>query len=147
MKRGRKGKKNLTPALEDYLKTVYEIVQTQPVARVSTIARRMNVSFPSVTNAMKRLKELGYVDYEKYGLIQLTEKGKKRAEVLRSAQVDVREFLIKVLKLPEENAVKIACKIEHFMEEELLDRLREFTDIIVNVEKEGCDRLLKFLKS
>ena len=146
MRRGRKGKKNLTPALEDYLKTVYEIVQTQPVARVSTIARRMNVSFPSVTNAMKRLKELGYVDYEKYGLIQLTDKGKKRAEILKNAQVDVREFLIKVLNLPEEAATKVACKIEHFMEEDLLNRLREFTDIIASVEKDGCEKLLKFLK-
>jgi DNA-binding Lrp family transcriptional regulator len=71
MPRGRK--KTLTPALEDYLAVIQEILQKQPAARVSTIARKMGVSLPSVTNAMKRLAELGYVEYEKYGYITLTE--------------------------------------------------------------------------
>lgn len=78
MPRGRK--KTLTPALEDYLAVIQEILQKQPAARVSTIARKMGVSLPSVTNAMKRLAELEYVEYEKYGYITLTEKGKEEQD-------------------------------------------------------------------
>ena len=62
MPRGRK--KLLTPALEDYLVIIYEIILKDPAARVSSIARMLHVSFPSVTNAMKRLADLGYVNYK-----------------------------------------------------------------------------------
>lgn len=92
MPRGRK--KTLTPALEDYLAVIQEILQKQPAARVSTIARKMGVSLPSVTNAMKRLAELGYVEYEKYGYITLTEKGKRRARSLRGSQNRLRNFFL-----------------------------------------------------
>jgi len=71
--------RKLTSSLEEYLKVIYEITQTEPVARVKTIAKHMGVSLPSVTNALKRLDVLGYVRYEKYGLIMLSEKGIERA--------------------------------------------------------------------
>jgi len=106
--------RKLTSSLEEYLKVIYEITQTEPVARVKTIAKHMGVSLPSVTNALKRLDVLGYVRYEKYGLIMLSEKGIERAQKLEKTCCILRTLLVDFIGVPESDLSKITCRIDHY---------------------------------
>ena len=66
---------------EDYLERILELVQQTGQARVVDIANSLNIRQASVTNMVKKLCDLGYVDHEKYkrGLV-LTEEGRRVAE-------------------------------------------------------------------
>ena len=63
----------LTPATEDYLKTVYKLEDANEVVATNAIAERMDVSAASVTNMMKKLSEMGLVEYARYQGITLTD--------------------------------------------------------------------------
>lgn len=142
-------KKTLTPALEDYLKSIYEITRTEPVARVKDIAKMLNVSLPSVTNALKRLKDLGFVNYEKYGLILLSEEGLKRAEGLEKIHCFLKTFFIELIGVPESDSSQISCKIEHYFEKGTEERVEKFINLLMNVKNQGesaCKDFVTFIQ-
>ena len=144
MRRGRK--KELTAHLEDYLVVVYEITQKAPAARVSQVARRMGVSLPSVTNAMKRLSALGMVNYEKYNLITLTDKGKKHAKSKVEVQERFRNFFKYVMGLKPPIADKLARAFSHFVDEEVDKRFRKFYEILIDFDDSKVEELKKFIE-
>ncbi|MDH3341933.1 MAG: metal-dependent transcriptional regulator, partial [Nitrosopumilus sp.] len=65
---------------EDYLEIIAELVELKGYATTLDISRYMNVSAPSVTKMLQRLDENGFLEYEKYHGINLTNKGKQIAE-------------------------------------------------------------------
>ncbi len=145
----RRKTKKLTPALEDYLKVIFEITQNEPVARVKDIAKFLNVSLPSVTNAMKRLKELGFVNYEKYGLILLSEKGLKRAQSLERVHSVLEKFFVELVGVPEEASDNLSCRMEHFFDEDSEERTEKLIDLLIAVKEKGeqaCPKLVEFLQ-
>ncbi|MBP6960223.1 MAG: metal-dependent transcriptional regulator [Thermotogaceae bacterium] len=147
MTRGRK--KVLTNALEDYIKVIFDLTQAAPVARVKDIAESVGVSLPSVTNAMKRLKDLGYVNYEKYGLIYLTEEGKKRAITLLRVHQLLDTFFIDLLGMPEGVSDNLSCRIEHFLDQRTEERSEKFIAILKQIKTgapEAYENLAKFLQ-
>lgn len=116
-------KKILTPSLEDYLETVLRLEEKNRVARVRDIALMLDVQMPSVTGALKSLKEKGLVQYEKNSFIVLTERGKVIAEGIYAKHKVILDFLRNVLLLPEEKAVEQACQIEHVIDDDTAGRL------------------------
>jgi len=145
MTRGRK--KSLTPALEEYLTVIYEITKIDPVARVKDIAARLDVSLPSVTNAMKRLKDLGLVKYEKYGLIMLSDSGMNRSESLEKTQRVLKTFFEELVGVPEDVSTKLSCNLEHFFSAETEKRTEDFIQILLKIKKDGmpaCKDLVDF---
>ena len=70
----------MTPSLEDYLEMILELKQINGYVRVTDISAALNVSKPSVNQAITVLSEMGLIEYQKYKPILLTEKGQKRAE-------------------------------------------------------------------
>ncbi|HPE68553.1 MAG TPA: metal-dependent transcriptional regulator [Thermotogota bacterium] len=146
---GRGRKKSLTPALEDYLKVIYEITNTEPVARVKDIAARLNVSLPSVTNAMKRLKDLELVNYEKYGLIILSETGKERARTLARIHELLDVFFVELVGVPEKLSDQLSCRIEHYFDPQASQRTEEFIRLMMDVKHNranSCQHLVDFLQ-
>ncbi len=146
----RRKTKELTPALEDYLKVIYEITLNEPVARVKDIAKFLSVSLPSVTNAMKRLKELGFVNYEKYGLILLSEKGLKRAQTLARVHSVLEKFFVELVGVPQEASDTLSCRMEHFFDEDSEERTESLIDLLIKVKENGedaCPELVKFLQA
>ncbi|HNW45962.1 MAG TPA: metal-dependent transcriptional regulator [Thermotogota bacterium] len=131
--------RKLTSSLEEYLKVIYEITQTEPVARVKTIAKHMGVSLPSVTNALKRLDVLGYVRYEKYGLIMLSEKGIERAQKLEKTCCILRTLLVDFIGVPESDLSKITCRIDHYFDEETQHRMQELLCILRKAKDGGTE--------
>ncbi len=69
-----------TERIEDYLETIYELVRLKDYAICVDISECLNVSAPSVTKMMQRLRTTGYLKYEKFRGIQLTEQGTNIAE-------------------------------------------------------------------
>ena len=67
---------NLTPSLEDYLETIYLLQQGTSEARVRDIATARDVKASSVSPALKRLADMGYLSYIQRESIRLTETGK-----------------------------------------------------------------------
>jgi DtxR family Mn-dependent transcriptional regulator len=72
--------KPLSASLEDYLEAIYWVSREHGVGRVSHIAERMKVGKPSVTAALKHLSGKGYVNYDPYLYISLTEEGQVKAK-------------------------------------------------------------------
>ncbi|HPE68081.1 MAG TPA: metal-dependent transcriptional regulator [Thermotogota bacterium] len=144
----RKKSKVLTPALEEYLKAIYQITRTEPVARVKNIAGLMGVSLPSVTNALKRLDSLGYVRYEKYGLILLSEKGMSRATALNRANSILNTLLTEIVGVEPDNSFRMSCKIDHYFDERVDERINHLLAILQRIRQEGmpaCQELQDFL--
>ncbi len=115
----------MTNSLEDYLETIYLLVQVNGHARVRDVALALHVKMPSVIKAVLELKRLGYVMQEPYGAVELTETGTIAASQILGRHTLLKEFLL-LLKVAEETAEKDACTMEHFLSAETLARITEF---------------------
>lgn len=86
-------KKLLTSSMEDYLEMIYRISKRDGYVRMNQLAKKLNVRPSSATKIIQKLSSLGMVDYEKYGVIQLTEEGKKLGRFLLKRHNIIEEFL------------------------------------------------------
>ncbi len=131
--------------MEDYLETILLLQKEYPVARAKDIAERLNVKKSSVTNALKLLSEKELINYDKYSYITLTEKGKNYAEEIFRTHSILKEFLIKVLKVNEEDAEANACRMEHVIDKDIIQKFSMFLDFILKSDSTTID-LEKFQK-
>ena len=117
----------LTKALEDYLKVIYiiQVVKKKRVVRVRDIALFMQVKMSSVTSALKKLSDLGLINYSKRNYVELTDEGKELASKLYKKWEVIYLFLKDILKVKEETARRDACRIEHVISEETYDAIRK----------------------
>lgn len=115
----------MTNSLEDYLETIYLLVQAGGQARVRDVAAALHVKMPSVIKATLELKRLGYVVQERYGAIELTASGLEAASQILSRHTLLKEFL-RLLKVSEETAERDACTMEHILSAETLARILDF---------------------
>lgn len=83
---------------------------------------------PSVSLAMKQLKERGLVEYTQYSPIVLTKSGRHEADRVISCHTIIKEFLMTVLHMEEPRADEVACGIEHIMSLEEISRFQLLTD-------------------
>lgn len=120
--------RELSPSLEDYLEAIYNLKIRSETARVKDIAREMKVTMPSVTGAMRSLAAKGLVRHEPYEYVDLTEEGLSRARSIAHRHSAVKEFLVGVLGLSEQDAEREACGIEHAIRPDTLDKLLKFVD-------------------
>ncbi len=118
----------LSPSMENYLEAVFEIERLKRAVRVKDVSERLGVTMPSVNGAMKTLESKGLIRHEKYEYIELTEAGVRQASRIASRHRILYEFLNDVLGVGEENAEADACKIEHVLSVESMDRIRDFMD-------------------
>lgn len=114
--------KSLSHSLEDYLEAILILETKNRVARVRDIAAHLDVQMPSVTGAVKNLREKGLVNYEKNSFISLTDEGKSTAEEIFNKHSVLVEFLENVLFLSHEKAVSQACNMEHVIDSETAAR-------------------------
>jgi DtxR family Mn-dependent transcriptional regulator len=122
----------LSASLQDYLEAIYHIARKKGAARVKDIAERLDVSSPSVTGALRALSKKGLVNYAPYDVVSLTEEGTEAAEAVVLRHETLHEFFVDVLKVDEEMAEEAACRMEHALPQELVDRFVEFTRFMDN---------------
>ncbi len=118
--------RKLTPGLEDYLKAIYMVRQKKNCKKVrpKEISEAMGVKMSSVNSAIKKLADMGLVSYEKYGDIELTEEGKRVAELVYKKGEIIADFLSTILGLDIEEAYDYAHKLEHIFDENVVERMR-----------------------
>lgn len=72
-----KKEKALTPSMEDYLEMIFRLAGSDGKIRLKDLAQALNVRPPSVTAMAQRLRKMGLVNYQPYGLIVLTDRGRE----------------------------------------------------------------------
>lgn len=118
-------KQDRTDRMEDYLEVIYELVQQKGYATTVDISSYLNVSSPSVTKMMQKLDETGYLKYEKYRGIKLTNEGIRIARNIRNRHGLLAEFFM-IIGVDEETANNDAEGIEHHLHPETMRKLEEF---------------------
>ncbi len=118
----------VTASLEDYLETFLSLEDEDKNIKMSDVALKIGVSKASVHKAIQVLKDKGLVEQEKYGKLLLTDDGRKIAINVRNRHNVIKTFLTKVLKVDIEVADSEACKMEHSISQETLDKLEEFVN-------------------
>lgn len=83
----------LSPSLEDYLEEIYRFSLTNHAVRVSDIASCLDVTMPSVNNAIRKLNSENYLIYKKYKELVLTEKGRRVGKYLVERNKILQDFL------------------------------------------------------
>jgi DtxR family Mn-dependent transcriptional regulator len=114
----------LSQAVEDYLKTIYKLEQNDS-ASTKNIADSLNVSAASVTNMIKRLAKMGFLEYTSYRGVNLTDAGKDIAlEIIRHHRL-LELYLNKVMGYSWDEVHDEAEQLEHHISEQFEDRIAE----------------------
>ena len=108
---------------EDYLEVILDIEKELGVVRSVEIARRLSVSRASVSKALNVLRENGLVEPSYYGDVVLTEAGHIHAEAVRRRHDLLYTYLTRSLGVSPENAEQDACRMEHVVSEEMIERI------------------------
>lgn len=106
-----KKKKMLSHSMEDYLEMIYRNSIEEGYVRINTLAESLNVQAPSATKMVQKLTKLGYLQYEKYGIVKLTPKGEKIGRFLLERHKIIEDFL-KLIGVKEKLLVNVEL-IEH----------------------------------
>ena len=113
---------NIYESAEDYLEQILMLLEKKGHARSVDIAAGLNVSKPSVSVAMKKLRENGYITMSDDNMISLTDKGYAIARKIYDRHQALTKYLIQI-GVPEEIAKEDACKIEHDLSDESFDAI------------------------
>ena len=109
---------------EDYLERILVLNERNGAVRSIDIATDMGFSKPSVSVAMKKLREAGYINIDENGYITLSEEGHKIASRIYERHQVLTQFFTS-LGVGEEIAKKDACKIEHDISEETFKAIKQ----------------------
>lgn len=110
---------------ENYLETIYILSKKLPVVRSVDIANELNFKKPSVSVAMKHLREKELITVSDAGFITLTEKGRAQAEAIYERHTILTKMFI-MLGVSEETAAEDACQIEHILSDESFDAIKKY---------------------
>lgn len=110
---------------EDYLETILMLENRMGYVRAIDIATEMGYSKPTISIAMRRLRENGFIDVDERRDIHLTEAGREVAECMYERHVLLTEIL-KSLGVDSETAMREACKIEHDISTDTFSRIKSY---------------------
>jgi Mn-dependent DtxR family transcriptional regulator len=116
-----------TISTEDYLERIGELIERKGYARVVDIAQVLEVSQPSVTAMVQRLAEAGYLNYEKYRGLVMTDKGRAVALKIKHRHATLKRFL-SLLGLDEQTQENDIEGWEHCLSADTLERLADLAD-------------------
>ena len=118
----------LSASLEDYLEIICNYAEAEKNIRAIDISKELKISRASATEALKKLASKGFINYERYETISLTESGKNIAQKVVSKHRILQKFFENILNLPEEEASLNACKIEHVITENAFNKIAQIVE-------------------
>jgi DtxR family Mn-dependent transcriptional regulator len=136
--------KPLTPVMEDYLETIFDLDSEKKAVRVKDIAKRLDVKMPTVTSMLKNLNKRGLVNYEKYEYVELTAEGFAVGKEMRRRHGVLFRFLTDILHIDPQKADDEACSMEHALSETTLESLTDFMAFIQLCPRAGENWLQHF---
>jgi Mn-dependent DtxR family transcriptional regulator len=120
----------ISSSMEDYLEAIWDLAQDSPAVRVKDIGKMLDVTSPSVVGAVKALSERGLVTHERYGYVELTERGEEIAREVYGKHNTLAEFFKTILGVDPDTAERDACAAEHALSDSTLNRIKLFTRFV-----------------
>lgn len=124
--------KRLTAGLEDYLEAIFVAASEKKSVKGIDIAKMLNISRASVSEALSKLVSKGLITYESYGAVSFTTTGLSEAQKVYNTHNTLKSFFQTVLNISPEEASNNACKIEHIISDNILCEIKVFTDYCNN---------------
>lgn len=112
--------------MEDYIEVIYNSIKYNESVKAVDIARELNVSRASVTEALNKLSDKGLINYGRYQTIKITDMGVKVAKDVVNRHSSLSSFFENVLGAGRKESEENACRIEHIISAELLDRIEAY---------------------
>ncbi|MDO5558152.1 MAG: iron dependent repressor, metal binding and dimerization domain protein [Oscillospiraceae bacterium] len=128
-----------TPAMEDYLEMICRILQDESQVRIRDLSKKLNVKPSSASKMIQQLSSLGYLSAQKYGNIELTDKGKAAGYYLLYRHNVIFSFLCFLNK--SENELEEAEKIEHFLGRNTVENLDDLLKKLKSYDNDQADGL------
>jgi len=123
-------KKKISSNMEDYLEAIAFLKKKNGVARVKDISHLLNVKSPSVNAALNALSKNGLAVHERYGYAELTQEGEELAHQVQKRHDMLLKFLTEILKINPEIAESDACKMEHSVSPQTLQKITKFIEFV-----------------
>ena len=114
---------NVSATMENYLEAIYKLKQSKGAARVKDIAGETGVAVSTVSGALRSLSSQGLVNYQPYEWVTLTEPGEEIARRVDRRHRLISRFFTEVLGVDVEIAREDACRMEHGISPETVERL------------------------
>jgi len=114
----------ITSAMEDYLEMIYRISSENQVVRIKQLSELLHVKPSSTSKMAAILKEKGFIEFEKYGHIILTEKGKLKGEYLLYRHDLLHQFFCLINH--SDNELTLVEKIEHFIDKNTIENIENW---------------------
>ena len=115
---------NIYESAENYLEAILSLRETHGLVRSIDIANHLHFTKPSVSVAMKKLRESGYIEMDREGFITLCPAGEEIARRIYERHKLLTAFFIR-LGVDPEVAAADACKVEHDLSEETFQKIKE----------------------
>jgi len=135
---------NLSASLEDYLEAIYQICQDKQMAHANHIAEYLKVSKSSVSWALNQLSQKELINYTPYEAITLSDKGRALGQRVARRHQQIKNFLTEVLGINEKTAEANACRLEHILDKEILQRMGEFETFLEKCPRSGREWMKGF---
>lgn len=132
--------------MEDYLEAILFLVNTDRVARVRDIARRVGVGMPAVTAALKALASRGMVNYDPYQFVTLTNRGHAAAAEINHRHLALGKFLSDILGVDADIADANACRLEHVVDDDVLERFVSLGRFLKGRTKAERNRMKSYIR-
>jgi DtxR family Mn-dependent transcriptional regulator len=137
----------LTSNMEDYMEAIVMLSSDKRVVRVKDIAKKLNITMPSVSVALAKLKEMDLIKYEKYGFIELTDRGFEIADRVLKRHNCLIDFFTSILQIACDQADTEACKVEHALAPQTCSQIHKFLDFYKSEESTNRDWITRLKKA
>ena len=130
----------ISSSLEDYLEAIADLIDANGHAHSKELAERLQVKMPSVTNALQALAARDLIEYKPHQPVVLTAAGAQAAAVIRNRHQCLCRFFEQILVLSHDEADATACRVEHDINDNVLNKLIALTDFLMNDPECGTAR-------
>ena len=113
---------------EDYIETIYILQKRMGSVRSVDVARELGFSRASVSRAVGYMRDMGLLNMQEGGYLELTEAGQKEAEAVYDRHITLTAFLMATSHVDADTAEKDACRIEHIISPLTLEGIKRFAE-------------------
>ncbi len=134
----------VSSSTEDCLEAILQLISEKGAARVRDIATVLSLHKSTVSSTLKGLSEKGLVHYSPYEITTLTPLGEEIAQDVRRRHLAIGRFLAEILGADEHEAQANACRMEHIVDADILDRFCLLMDFAKNSAAKGDNWVERF---
>ncbi len=118
----------ISASLEDYLEFIHNTILEKKEIKAIDISKAFSISRPSVSEALIRLADMDLIIYEGRKGIKITKKGIEQAKKTVKKHQILSDFFVEILMIDKQTAEKNACKIEHVIDDEIIEKMKKYKE-------------------